>query len=624
MTTSMMNIYKLLAASAALLLSAAIGLSAPNAKLHVAMSAKSFFVGEEFLYEILISPAEKVTADEIEGDDELAIKFLKQELIKRGDISTVVLRYRMMPLSSGSVMIPPISVEIGDQVLSTDEESFIDVKQAEGYPGMEVQRAIPERDFYIGEPFLVDYKWKSPLQLNGFRAVKFNLPLFYDYAFKIRSPHNWIPGDDKAAIGFPVANTRVIGRYAYLKEGEKNFHTVEFSKIVIPVKTGEFSLRPSTLLTSYVAPAGGRNKGQGWKTNYPSYFNNNFFTETEGETFKKYYAASKSRTVRVLPLPDAGKPHDFVGQVGACKLTVTATPTVLRAGDPITLTIVVEGYGFPEVFELPDLGKQAAFTRQFALPARQSSGRIEEGKKTYIHTLRPLAQDATAIPSVRLPYFDPITKTYGVAESAPISITVKASEMVTAFDATMSGAGPLKNHIDKNPEGIRANFATVDSIQGRALSGLEWLILLLVFPPIGFLVFYLATAKQRLIRKDPVKARAMVAMKRFSKQVQNLSRSLSVSNSDTKPEQNLGRLDDIVRNYFADKLNLVRHAHTFEELEDVVDGRADIEPMREVYFNCESQTYRPDDDSPKSDESDVSELIKKAKQSIQTINQALS
>ena len=111
--------------------------------------------------------------------------------------------------------------------------------------------------------------------------------------------------------------------------------------------------------------------------------------------------------------------------------------------------------------------------------------------------------------------------------------------------------------------------------------------------------------------KYPVKARAMGAMKRFSKQV----RELSQSNPSSNPEQSLGRLDDIVRSYFADKLNLVRHAHTFEELENVVDGRADIEPMRGIYDSCAHHIY-----SEKKSEPDIGLLMKRAQECIETIN----
>lgn len=156
---------------------------------------------------------------------------------------------------------------------------------------------------------------------------------------------------------------------------------------------------------------------------------------------------------------------------------------MLSAGDPITLTIAVDACEFPEVFELPDLSEQTAFSRQFAMPPRQSTGRIDGRKKTYIRTLRPLGQDATVIPSLRIPYIDPETTTYGVAESEAIPITVKPAGMVTAFDAAMRGVGPLRNHVDKNPRGIRANGGSAHAADERVLSGYHWLVLLLVLSP---------------------------------------------------------------------------------------------------------------------------------------------
>ena len=109
----------ILVAVGALMTSLVTSHAAPVAKLHTTMSSKSFFVGEEFVYEILVSHAAKVAVDEVEGDDSLAIQFLQQEHIKRGEVSTVALRYRMMPMRAGAVMIPSLSIQVGDQVLMT-------------------------------------------------------------------------------------------------------------------------------------------------------------------------------------------------------------------------------------------------------------------------------------------------------------------------------------------------------------------------------------------------------------------------------------------------------------------------------------------------------------------------
>jgi len=610
----------------ACLIMACAGVAHAGPKMHVNMSTKSYFVGEEFTYELLISGAEKVEISEPEESDELRIKFVERVKMDQSTPASISLRYRMMPMKPGMISLPVFSVEADGHDLMTDEEVFIEADLPGGYPGLTFTRSIPNKDFYVGEPFRADYVWKSPLPLGGYRAIQLNLPLFYESQFNVRSLHHWIAGDDKAAIGLPVSNTRLIARYGQLDEGDEFFNTVSFSKIVIPLKAGEHLIRSATMLTSYIAPTEAQQRQRGWKTNYPSYFNNNFFEEIDGQSFEKYYVGSQKQTLHVLPLPDAGKPHDFTGEVGKRNITVTASPTIVAAGDPITLTIEVSGFAFPEVIEMPALDKQLAFFRQFAIPAKHSRGKIEGEKKTFIRTLRPRAQDVAAIPSVRLPYFDPITKSYGVAESAPIPITVKAAEVATAFDAEVSGSEPLRNQLESNPEGIRANFKVLESggAKDLSLSKSQWFLLCFVLPPLGFLLFWQLSAQQRLMQSDPVRARANGAMKKFQKSFLQLSKS----NLRSDPEETLKRLDDMVRSYFAEKLNLVSHAHTYEELKVILEqrierndrgGGAELEPLKIIYGRCEQGCYR----SHFPNASELTELVSSAKQIITTLNSSL-
>ncbi len=613
-----MTLKNILTLTIALIMSATTNRAWAEARLHTSMSSKSFYVGEEFTYEILVSGAKNVKAGEPDGSDDLRIQFVEKIALPQSDLTKlpdIALRYRMMPMTPGMVLLPMFSVDADGVDLVTGEEAFIDVNVPEGYPGLTLTRSIPTRDFYVGEPFRVDYVWKSPLPLSGYRAIQLYLPLFYEPQFKVRSLHHWIAGNDKAAIGLPVSNTRLIARYGHLEEAGTFFNKVSFSKILIPRKSGEMVMRKATLLASYIEPPQSQKRQRGWRTNYPSYFNNNFFEGIDREAFKKYYVASQQQTIRVLPLPDAGKPHDFAGQVGKRSVKVTASPKVVAAGDPITLTIEVNDCDFPEVLELPVLDKQVAFSRQFAIPAKQSRGRIEGEKKTYIITLRPRAQDVTAIPAVRLPYFDPLTKSYGVAESAPIPITVNAAETATAFDAEVSGVGPLRNLLQGNNEGIRANFITMTSSRAGGPTNLQWLLILLIFPPLAFFLFLRLTAHSRLMRRDPVLAKANRALPQFRKAIAQVEKM----NVKSDPEQALTQLDEAVRSYFSDKFNLVRHAHTFEELESALsnrtDGVGDLDPIQQIYAACEQGNYRE-----LSNPVDVSKLITLAKQSILTID----
>jgi hypothetical protein len=376
---------------------------------------------------------------------------------------------------------------------------------------------------------------------------------------------------------------------------------------------GEKTLSPATLLTSYVDPPDHKKSTRGWKTNYPSYFNNNFFDTPEGEEYKKYFVSSPTQKLQVLPLPEAGKPHDFLGQIGARKIRVSAIPEIVAVGDPITLTIEVDECDFPEVLEFPDLDEQLAFTRQFAIPSKQSHGRIEGKKITYIRTIRPRAQDVSVIPAIRLPYFDPVTQSYGVAESKAIPITVKASEVATAYDAQISGAGPIRNQLEPNDQGIKANITSLDALDGSARSKTQWWILSSVLPPLGFVCFFLATRSQRLAISNPTQARSNIAYSHFLKNID--------SASNLSGEGQLDQINHSVRSYFADKLNLTAMAHTYDELARKLENRvsqSDLGKLEILYQSCEAPHYKSQTNGPSDND-----ILATSKSLISTIEKAL-
>lgn len=628
-----------------------------DVQMHVTMSARTFYVGQEFYYEVLLKGVKEVKVHEVESGDDLQVQYVETIHLPRAagfhqgtgkpnpreeKLLGVVVRYRVIPMKPGSLILPIFSMDADGQELMTADEEFIDVLMPEGYPGLSISRHILQRDYYVGEPFRADYQWRSPLHLSGYRAVQLHLPILYQHHFKVRAAADRISGDDKAAISFPVSNTRLIARYSELKELDTYAHGVSFSKIVQATIPGECVIPSTSLLASYVEPPEKDRNARGWKTSYPSYFNNNFFEVVEDEGYKKYFVRSGQQTLHILPLPEAGQPHDFAGEVGSRQIKVTASPKVLAAGDPITLSVEVSVNDFPEFVEMPDISKQVAFTRQFAIADQHSRGRIHQGKKTFVLTLRPRTQDVSAIPSVRLPYFDPQTKSYAVAESGPIAITVKAAEVATAFDAVVSGSTPLRNVLEKNPDGIRANSRDlVESWNVLGLSRLQLFYLILLLPPLGYFMALQLTRVKRLERRDPVKARAQGAFKHFKKSIRLLKKSISGHADEAQKDRSLIKLDHIIRRYFSDRLNLAAHAHTFAELEVILQNRAkelavaslNLNALRIIYSCCEEALYRSAPPfrvesgrgvtRPTADDLSSNSLIRDAEQCIVTIQQKL-
>lgn len=133
-------------------------------------------------------------------------------------------------------------------------------------------------------------------------------------------------------------------------------------------------------------------------------------------------------TVRVLALPTSSRPSNFSGLIGNLTLDVVAAPTQLKVGDPLTLTITlgnINDYGF----EINPIIKSSDFQNSFKI-ADAAPGKIDNGQKIFIQTLRPLNSNVTKIPSIKINYFNTLTKRYEELSSSPIDITVAESTTI--------------------------------------------------------------------------------------------------------------------------------------------------------------------------------------------------
>lgn len=147
-----------------------------------------------------------------------------------------------------------------------------------------------------------------------------------------------------------------------------------------------------------------------------------FFGQYDEEEIMIPVEGAKELTVEVLPLPERGRPKDFTGLIGKLRLKVEATPTELKEGDPLTLTISIENIN-DYLFELPPFSQQEPFFSQFRIPDA-APGKIENGNKIFIQTIRPLTKEVNSIPSISLNYYDTQNHRYSFLKSDPIPLTV--------------------------------------------------------------------------------------------------------------------------------------------------------------------------------------------------------
>lgn len=250
-------------------------------------------------------------------------------------------------------------------------------------------------------------------------------------------------------------------------------------------------------------------------------------------------------SINVLPLPTQGKPAGFSGAVGQFHFQVTASPTDVHPGDPITLQMTIIGEGNYDRVMPPALPDDAPF-RMFgdAMREQRSNGvRFEQ-------VISPTDASITEIPAITFSYFDSEGERYRTLKSPAIPITVTASSNDTA--QVFASQETLIAAPSDQP------FASESDVQ-RFLGWLQriwkkihpWLWTLPAILGIGIVLFF-ARKLYHHRRKDTVWLRRQQAPKAARRAIKAADNALRENN----PSAFYEKLGDALSSYFGNRLNL--------------------------------------------------------------------
>jgi hypothetical protein len=143
---------------------------------------------------------------------------------------------------------------------------------------------------------------------------------------------------------------------------------------------------------------------------------------------KQVTLATEPFTVESLPLPEQNKPANFSGAVGDFMLTVSAGPTTLTVGDPITVRVQISGSGALDAITLPTQDTWNNFKTYPPTTKLETTDQLGfQGTKTFEQIVSPLNSDVQELPPFTFSFFNPNDGQYHTLTQPATPLTVHSA-----------------------------------------------------------------------------------------------------------------------------------------------------------------------------------------------------
>jgi hypothetical protein len=454
--------------------------------------------------------------------------------------SSLSLAYQVTPSRAGEFTIPAIGLKAGGNIHRT-EPIRLTVEKAATATGIQDQIfarvRLASQQLYLGQvaPLDVLIFSRPNLPLKGYGGFNFEADgLGYKYTPNIKSGSHVMNGE-----------TFVV-------------HLVEGA--ITPARTGRLAFGPCVLKAQLAAQ---RRRQRGGMFDNPLF--DQFFGDVE---LREAPVALEAVPIEVLPLPDEGKPADFSGAVGQWNLEVTAKPTDLTVGDPITLTIKISGAGNIDLVPTPKLTGLDEFKTYDPTTKTTKNELNTTGERVIQQVLVPRSVNAKQLPEVRLAYFDPVAKTYKVAVQPPTPLNVKPG---TGAQSTIVSGGIRLRPDEKLGQDIVYLKGDLGTVANPLAPSVFWL---LNATPVFTLLGALAWKR----RAD--KLRGDVAYARRSRAARTAHKLLAAAT-------NCDQLQRALQTYLGDHLNIPASGITVS----IADEHKLPPAVREIFEACDAARF---------------------------------
>ena len=312
-----------------------------------------------------------------------------------------------------------------------------------------------------------------------------------------------------------------------------------------------------------------------------------FFNGGSGYVEVKKDIKAPGITLQVDPLPQ--RPANFSGGVGKFNISASLDKKEVKAGEPITLRVVVGGIGNLKLLKQPVVNFPKDFDKYDAKVTDKTrlTANGVEGNMVYDFLAVPRNQGSYTIPSVELTYYDTSKNAYKTIKTQPFKVEVEKG------DGTAGESEDFASQ-DKDIHTIKLGKAEQHKADEMFFGSFGYWISRLM-PLIAFVVLLIVFRRRVIENADIVKKRSNRAGKIATKRLR-LANKLMLQGKQGE------FYDEVMRalwGYMSYKLNMPAEKLNRDNIRETL-GRhfvddATIEKFTTALDECEFERYAPGD-----------------------------
>ena len=489
----------------------------------------------------------------------------------------MTLTYALTPTQPGEFNLPALRAEVGGQVLTTPPLKLTAVKaptSAADNAGDKLaffRLLVPKKEVYAGEIVSVQLQVCVREDVANAQGI---LQWFQNFeACPLK------------AEGVSIIKTA----HAQFQQGRIGNHVygvVTFITSLSPIKTGPITLTSTEFPMTLQIPL----------PNQPRRDPSDpfgLFRRIQVEE-KRVSLSAEPETLTALPLPKEGVPPSFNGAVGSFTMTVSAGPTNVAAGDPVTVKVQLAGRGAFDSLALPEQNAWRDFKTYPPTTKVDTTDPLGlQGTKTFEQVVVPQSADIKALPPVVFSFFNADQKRYQTLTQPAIPLIVRpgGSAPMPVVAATTRAAAdapsPTQDIVHIKPRlGVVAQIAP-------PLVQQSWFLGLQAVPVLAWLSALLWRRRTEMLANNPRLRRRRQVAQVIRQGLQDLHRLAAENNSD----EFFATLVRLLQEQLGERLDVPASAITEAVIEERLRPRgvpeATLTSLRELFQTCNLARYAP-------------------------------